>query len=138
MRPTAVCGQAFRYIGSGYSEDLPQVVADSDRVVQVVINLISNAVKFTDAGQITVSVKKEWSSLTIAVKDQGTGISEADQKLVFDKYKQVGDVITDKPTGTGLGLPISKEIVEMHGGKIWVESALGKGSTFAFSCRWPL
>ena len=92
-------------------DDLPQVVADSDRVVQVVINLISNAVKFTDAGQITVAVEKEWSSLTVKVQDQGTGISKADQKLVFDKYKQVGDVITDKPTGTGLGLPISKEIV---------------------------
>ena len=114
-------------------DDLPQVVADSDRVVQVVINLISNAVKFTDAGQITVAVEKEWSSLTVKVQDQGTGISEADQKLVFDKYKQVGDVITDKPTGTGLGLPISKEIVEMHGGKIWVESTVGEGSTFAFS-----
>ena len=112
---------------------LPPVVADADRIVQVVINLISNAVKFTDSGQITIAVEKEWSSLVIQVRDQGTGISEADQKVVFDKYKQVGDVITDKPTGTGLGLPISKEIVEMHGGKIWVESQLGKGSTFAFS-----
>lgn len=112
---------------------LPPVVADSDRVVQVVINLISNAVKFTDSGQITVAVEQTSSRLTVKVQDQGTGISEADQKLVFEKYKQVGDVITDKPTGTGLGLPISKEIVEMHGGKIWVESTLGEGSTFAFS-----
>lgn len=114
-------------------DELPEVVADSDRVVQVVINLISNAVKFTDSGQITIKVERAWSSLSVKVQDQGTGISEADQKLVFDKYKQVGDVITDKPTGTGLGLPISKEIVEMHGGKIWVESILGEGSTFAFS-----
>jgi signal transduction histidine kinase/DNA-binding response OmpR family regulator len=114
-------------------DDLPQIVADSDRVVQVVINLISNAVKFTDQGEITVRIEKEWSSLTVRVQDQGTGISEVDQRVVFDKYKQVGDVITDKPTGTGLGLPISKEIVEVHGGKIWVESTLGEGSTFAFS-----
>ena len=114
-------------------DDLPQIVADSDRVVQVVINLISNAVKFTDSGHITIAVEQEWSSLSVKVQDQGTGISEADQRLVFDKYKQVGDVITDKPTGTGLGLPISKEIVEMHGGKIWVESTLGEGSIFAFS-----
>ena len=113
--------------------NLPPIVADADRVIQVVINLISNAVKFTDAGQITIRVEENWSSLVIRVEDQGTGISEADQALVFDKYKQVGDVITDKPTGTGLGLPISKEIVEMHGGRIWVESVLGEGSTFAFS-----
>ena len=112
---------------------LPPVVADADRVIQVVINLISNAVKFTDEGQITIEVEEKWSSLIIRVQDQGTGISETDQALVFDKYKQVGDVITDKPTGTGLGLPISKEIVEMHGGRIWVESELGVGSTFAFS-----
>ena len=113
--------------------NLPSVVADSDRVVQVIINLISNAVKFTDEGEITISVEQDWSNLIIRVTDQGTGISEMDQKLVFEKYKQVGNVITDKPTGTGLGLPISKEIVEMHGGKIWVESTLGEGSTFAFT-----
>ena len=114
-------------------EAMPNVVADADRVVQVVINLLSNAVKFTDAGNITVSVERAWSSLTVSVTDEGDGISEADQKLVFEKYKQVGDVITDKPQGTGLGLPISREIVEMHGGKIWVESTLGQGSTFAFT-----
>ena len=104
--------------------DLPEVVADSDRVVQVLINLISNAVKFTDEGTITVRVEKGWSSLTIRVQDTGDGISPENQKVVFEKYKQVGDVTTDKPQGTGLGLPISKEIVEYHGGKIWVESEL--------------
>ena len=114
-------------------DELPAVVADSDRIVQVIINLISNAVKFTDEGRITIAVETEWSTLVIRIVDEGMGISERDQKLVFDKYKQVGDVITDKPTGTGLGLPISKEIVEMHGGKIWVESVPGQGSTFAFS-----
>ena len=113
--------------------NLPEVVADSDRVVQVIINLISNAVKFTDRGSITVQVEKGWSSLTIKVSDTGDGISPENQKLVFQKYKQVGDVITDKPTGTGLGLPISREIVEKHGGKIWVESTPGSGSTFAFT-----
>jgi len=115
------------------ANDLPAVVADSDRVVQVIINLISNAVKFTDEGRIFIVVETDWSNLVIRVRDQGTGISAADQKLVFDKYKQVGDVITDKPTGTGLGLPISKEIVEMHGGRIWVESEVGSGSTFSFT-----
>ena len=114
-------------------DNLPEVIADSNRVVQVIINLISNAVKFTDAGSISIAVRHEWSSLTIKVIDTGDGISAANQKLVFDKYKQVGDLATDKPKGTGLGLPISKEIVEFHGGRIWVESVLGEGSTFAFS-----
>ncbi|MEC7984304.1 MAG: hybrid sensor histidine kinase/response regulator [Myxococcota bacterium] len=114
-------------------EEMPLVVADSNRVIQVIINLISNAVKFTDAGTVRVQAEAAWSSLIIRVKDEGTGISKVDQQKVFDKYKQVGDVITDKPSGTGLGLPISKEIVEMHGGKIWVESTLGEGSTFSFT-----
>ena len=113
--------------------DLPEVIADSNRVVQVIINLISNAVKFTDSGTITIEVKPEWSSLIIKVIDTGDGISEENQKLVFDKYKQVGEVNTEKPKGTGLGLPISKEIVEYHGGRIWVESKEGEGSTFAFT-----
>ena len=114
-------------------DTLPEVVVDSDRIVQVIINLLSNAVKFTDAGNITVSTKHNWSSLSIAVKDTGAGITPADQKLVFEKYKQVGEIDNDKPKGTGLGLPISKEIVEYHGGRIWVESVVGEGSTFAFS-----
>ena len=116
-----------------FPQEMPLLVADSDRIVQVIINLISNAVKFTDEGKITIEVEKKWSRLEIRITDEGTGISPEDQKVVFDKYKQVGDVITDKPTGTGLGLPISKEIVEMHGGKIWVESTVGEGSTFAFT-----
>jgi len=99
----------------------------------VVINLISNAVKFTDEGTVTVGAKVENGTLVVQVIDTGNGISEADQDLVFEKYRQVGDVITDKPQGTGLGLPISKEIIEHHGGKIWVESVPQQGSTFAFS-----
>ena len=114
-------------------DDLPEVVADSDRVVQVVINLISNAVKFTDEGAITISAEKSWSSITVKVRDPGAGISAENQKLVFEKYKQVGEIDSDKPKGTGLGLPISKEIVEFHGGRIWVESVLGEGSTFCFT-----
>ncbi|MEC7984915.1 MAG: ATP-binding protein [Myxococcota bacterium] len=113
--------------------NLPEVVADSDRIIQVVINLISNAVKFTDEGSVTVKVEVERGNLLVHVTDTGTGISKADQKLVFEKYKQVGDVITDKPQGTGLGLPISKQIVEQHGGSIWVDSIIGEGTTFSFS-----
>ena len=113
--------------------DLPEVTGDQDRLIQVVINLISNAVKFTDAGSITCSAYQRDSELVISVKDSGIGISLADQPKVFEKFKQVGDTLTDKPKGTGLGLPICKEIVEYHGGRIWVDSAPGQGSTFSFT-----
>ena len=113
--------------------DLPNVLGDKDRLIQVVINLISNAVKFTDQGSITCRVKQDNQSIMVSIVDQGVGISESDQPKVFEKFKQVGDTLTDKPQGTGLGLPISKEIVAHHGGKIWVESEIGKGSTFSFT-----
>ena len=113
--------------------DLPNIYGDKDRLIQVVINLISNAVKFTEQGHVTCRVKQTDKSIVVSVIDQGVGISEPDQPKVFERFKQVGDTLTDKPQGTGLGLPISKEIVEHHGGRIWVESELGKGSTFSFS-----
>jgi signal transduction histidine kinase/DNA-binding response OmpR family regulator len=112
---------------------LPNVTGDQDRLIQVVINLISNAVKFTDAGSITCAARRHTSELMVSVTDQGIGIAPADQSMVFEKFKQVGDTLTDKPKGTGLGLPICKEIVEHHGGRIWVESASGHGSTFSFT-----
>lgn len=113
--------------------DLPNIYGNKDRLIQVVINLISNAVKFTEQGHVTCRVKQTDKSIVVSVIDQGVGISEPDQPKVFERFKQVGDTLTDKPQGTGLGLPISKEIVEHHGGRIWVESELGKGSTFSFS-----
>ena len=113
--------------------DLPEITGDADRLIQVVINLISNAVKFTDAGSITCAARHLNSSLVVSVKDSGIGIALTDQPKVFEKFKQVGDTLTDKPKGTGLGLPICKEIVEFHGGLIWVESEPGMGSTFSFS-----
>jgi signal transduction histidine kinase/CheY-like chemotaxis protein len=115
------------------SPDLPEITGDEDRLIQVVINLISNAVKFTDAGAITCAVRHRDSDLVVSVKDSGIGIAIADQSKVFEKFKQVGDTLTDKPKGTGLGLPICKEIVEYHGGRIWVESEPGQGSTFSFT-----
>jgi signal transduction histidine kinase/CheY-like chemotaxis protein/ligand-binding sensor domain-containing protein len=114
-------------------EDLPTITGDQDRLIQVVINLISNAVKFTDSGSITCSVHKEGAEVVVSVKDSGIGIAPADQPKVFEKFKQVGDTLTDKPKGTGLGLPICREIVEYHGGRIWVESEPGQGSTFSFT-----
>ncbi|MGZ5127886.1 MAG: ATP-binding protein, partial [Burkholderiales bacterium] len=113
--------------------ELPTVTGDQDRLIQVVINLISNAVKFTDAGAITCAARRDGDELVISVIDSGIGIAPADQPKVFEKFKQVGDTLTDKPKGTGLGLPICKEIVEYHGGHIWVESEPGKGSTFSFT-----
>jgi signal transduction histidine kinase/CheY-like chemotaxis protein/ligand-binding sensor domain-containing protein len=113
--------------------DLPAVTGDQDRLIQVVINLISNAVKFTDSGTVTCAARMRDGQLVVSVIDSGIGIAPADQPKVFEKFKQVGDTLTDKPKGTGLGLPICKEIVEYHGGHIWVESEPGKGSTFAFT-----
>ncbi len=113
--------------------NLPSITGDQDRLIQVVINLISNAVKFTDAGSIKCAVRREAEDLVVSVTDSGIGIAPADQPKVFEKFKQVGDTLTDKPKGTGLGLPICKEIVEYHGGRISVESVPGKGSTFSFT-----
>lgn len=117
---------------------LPPVMGDRDRLVQVCINLISNAVKFTPAGTVTygaevITNENHQQEVVIRISDQGIGISPEDQPHVFEKFMQVGDTWTNKPKGTGLGLPISKEIVEHHGGRIWLESEPGRGSTFYFS-----
>ncbi|WP_319581758.1 ATP-binding protein [uncultured Pseudodesulfovibrio sp.] len=115
------------------ARDLPLVRGDRDRLVQVVVNLLSNAVKFTDVGPIRCSAAHEGGFVRISVQDNGTGIDRADMRMVFDKFKQVGDTLTGKPEGSGLGLPICRQIVERHGGSIWVESEPGKGSIFSFT-----
>jgi signal transduction histidine kinase/DNA-binding response OmpR family regulator len=115
------------------AEGLPELSGDRDKLIQTMINLISNAVKFTDQGSITCRAELMEGEIRVSVTDTGVGIARDDQPLVFEKFRQVGDTLTDKPKGSGLGLPICKEIVEHHGGRIWVESAPGKGSTFAFT-----
>ena len=115
------------------TDDLRPVLADHDRILQVLINLISNAVKFTDAGTISVQVAREPDVVQFSVQDTGTGIARSDLEAVFDKFRQVGDTLTDRPAGTGLGLPICREIVTQHGGRIWAESQMGTGSTFYFT-----
>jgi signal transduction histidine kinase/CheY-like chemotaxis protein len=115
------------------SKDIPEIQGDRDKLIQVLINLLSNAAKFTDEGSVSCSASHNENEIIISITDTGMGISKDDQEKVFDKFKQVGDTLTDKPKGTGLGLPICKEIIEYHGGRIWVESELGKGSTFTFS-----
>ncbi|MCT7969363.1 AAA family ATPase [Laspinema sp. D1] len=112
---------------------LPQVSGDRDRLLQVLINLISNAVKFTDTGTVTLRATQNEEQVVVSIIDTGIGIPTEFQDTVFEKFKQVGDTLTDKPRGTGLGLPICKQIIEHHGGKIWVESTPGQGSSFSFS-----
>jgi signal transduction histidine kinase len=115
------------------ADDLPEIVGDGDRLIQVLINLFSNALKFTAAGSVTCRAQHVGNDIRVSVIDTGVGIAEADHEKVFEQFKQVGDALTEKPGGTGLGLPICREIVEHHGGRIWVESELGQGSTFSFT-----
>ena len=112
---------------------LPEVVGDSDKLKQVVINLVSNAVKFTQEGSIICRARKINDEVAISVIDKGIGIAEEDQEKIFEKFSQVRNGLTDKVKGTGLGLAICKEIIVHHGGRIWVESERGKGSNFTFT-----
>jgi signal transduction histidine kinase len=115
--------------------DLPSISGDRDRLIQVVINLISNAIKFTADGSITIVAWHDSRAgmVQVAVSDTGTGIAEADQATVFEPFAQAGDPGATRPHGTGLGLPICREIIEHHGGRIWLQSRLGAGSTFQFT-----
>jgi signal transduction histidine kinase len=113
--------------------DLPLGYGDERRLTQVVFNLVGNAIKFTDAGEVVIKAAKVNGSFKVTVRDTGPGISEADRAKLFQEFQQADNSITRKKGGTGLGLAISKRIIELHGGKIWVESALGRGSTFSFT-----
>jgi GAF domain-containing protein len=112
---------------------LPPGRGDGRRLAQVLINLVGNAIKFTDAGEVAIKVEANNGSFHVSVRDTGPGISSADQAKLFQEFQQADNAITRKKGGTGLGLAISKRIVEMHGGRIWVESQPGQGSTFAFT-----
>ncbi len=114
--------------------DIPNIIGDTDKLIQVVINLFSNAVKFTDSGAVTCTLTHTNEEVIVSIADTGIGIAKEDFAAVFEQFKQVGgDTLTDKPKGTGLGLPICKEIIEHHGGRIWLESEPGKGSIFSFA-----
>ncbi|SFP61700.1 Na+/proline symporter [Geopseudomonas sagittaria] len=135
----ATTSQLLREQGVQLSLDLPAqvppVLADRDRLLQVLLNLISNAAKFCarQAGRIDIAVQVLPEALQVAVRDNGDGIDPADQQTIFEKFRQVGDNLTEKPQGTGLGLPISRQIIEHFGGQLWVESARGQGATFSFT-----
>ena len=122
-------------VNTSVPDHLMPVNADVDRMIQVMLNLLSNAAKFCDAGRgrIEVAVSEQAGALRIDVRDNGPGIDPADQKVIFDKFRQVGDTLTNKPHGSGLGLHISRQIVEHFGGRMWVESAPGQGACFSFT-----
>ena len=112
------------------AEDLPLGRGDERRLTQVLLNLVGNAIKFTDAGSVTIAAMAVGDLLELAVTDTGPGIAPADQERIFDAFQQVDNSSTRQKGGTGLGLAISRRIVQMHGGTISVESTLGQGSTF--------
>jgi signal transduction histidine kinase len=113
--------------------NLPSGRGDERRLTQVLLNLVGNAIKFTDTGEVAVRASAVDGSFTVAVRDTGPGIRESDQGRIFEEFKQVESPTMNKKGGTGLGLSISKRIIEMHGGRLWVESDFGRGSTFSFT-----
>jgi signal transduction histidine kinase len=112
---------------------LPPGRGDGRRLTQVLINLVGNAIKFTDTGEVAIKAEANNGSFHVSVRDTGPGISAADQSKLFQEFQQADNSITRKKGGTGLGLAISKRIIEMHGGRIWIDSTIGQGSTFSFT-----
>jgi GAF domain-containing protein len=115
-------------------ERLGDFVGDERKIKQVLLNLLSNAVKFTpEGGRIGINARQADGSVEISVSDTGIGITPEDQPKIFEEFRQVGGDYAYKREGTGLGLTLAKKFVELHGGRIWVESEVGKGSTFSFT-----
>jgi signal transduction histidine kinase len=115
-------------------ERLGDYVGDERKIKQILLNLLSNAVKFTpEGGRIGINARQTNGSVEISVSDTGIGIPPEDQATIFEEFRQVGGDYAHKKEGTGLGLTLAKKFVELHGGKIWVESEVGKGSTFIFT-----
>ena len=136
-------GQLFRDKGVLLEGDIPAsgpiVLADRDRLMQVLINLLSNAVKFVpgELGCVQVKVGVDGNMVRVEVKDNGPGLTLEECDVIFEKFRQGGNTLTGKPKGTGLGLPISRQIIEYFGGKLWVESHPGEGANFIFTVPLP-
>jgi signal transduction histidine kinase len=113
------------------------IKADPDRLVQVMLNLLSNAAKFVprESGRVDVRLSSDAAGLMVQVRDNGSGVPLEQQALIFEKFRQGGDAVS-RPQGTGLGLPISRQIVEHFGGRMWIESTPGQGACFAFLVPW--
>jgi signal transduction histidine kinase len=118
-------------------EAVPSLQADADRLMQVLMNLLSNAAKFVPAqgGRVALSLACDAQGCTVRVQDNGPGVPEAQRALIFEKFRQGGDAL-NRPQGTGLGLPISRQIVEHFGGRMWLEADAGQGACFAFALPW--
>lgn len=114
-------------------DGIAEVSGDRNRLLQVMLNLLNNAVKFTSRGGITVGIEDLGEELRVFVSDTGEGIYPAEKDKIFDEFYRIGDDLTGRPKGSGLGLSITKRIIEAHKGRIWVESRLGMGSTFFFT-----
>jgi len=114
-------------------DDLPVAHGDSGRITQCLMNLAGNAIKFTREGKVEIGVAHAGNELVYRVSDTGIGIPKDELENVFKEFRQVDATVTREYGGTGLGLSITKKFVEMHGGRIWVESEIGKGSTFSFA-----
>jgi signal transduction histidine kinase len=112
------------------AKSLPIGLGDEQRLTQVLLNLVGNAIKFTDAGEVRIVATAAHGHFAVGVADTGPGIREEHQARIFEQFHQVDSSLTKAKGGTGLGLAIAKQIVEMHGGRIWVESTPGKGSIF--------
>src|SRR5262249_17318104 len=112
---------------------LPLGQGDERRITQVLLNLVGNAIKFTEQGEVAIRASASDGTFLVAVSDTGPGIKEQDQEKIIEEFQQSDTAIAKTKTGTGLGLAIAKRIVELHGGRIWVESVLGQGSTFFVS-----
>ena len=113
--------------------EIPDVRGDRNQLLQVLVNLLNNAVKFTTTGTITLGARQNGEFVEFYVSDTGEGIFPEEKQVIFDEFYRISEVVENRPKGSGLGLSISKKIVEYHGGKIWVDSNLGEGSTFYFT-----
>jgi signal transduction histidine kinase len=113
--------------------NLPTGHGDERRLTQVLLNLVGNAIKFTDSGQVVIEASGDGRSFNVTVRDTGPGIAQGDQAKLFQEFQQADNSITKQKAGTGLGLAISKRIIEMHGGEIQLDSVVGQGSTFSFT-----
>jgi PAS domain S-box-containing protein len=144
LSPNEFIGQSINatnalFIDSGLAlhtdiqPNMPSVMADSDRLIQVMVNLISNGVKFTENGTITIRARQVGEHIRVSITDTGLGIPKTMCDTIFDEFTQGQESLADRPKGTGLGLPISRNIIEGHQGHLWVESSPGKGSKFIFT-----